>query len=536
MIRARIAALLVAAGAGSVGTPGAQAAALEPGIQVTIPACGPQTIWCAGRCVDPALDPRHCGSCGQVCPPEHGCLDGTCRLRCPAGQLACGERCVDPLVDRVFCGASGDCSAANAGRSCALGELCASGSCLLECPEGTLACSGRCIDPLSNRAFCGAVADCAGPNLGVRCGRGELCLAGLCQVECKAGLVLCDGRCVEPLADPTHCGASGDCAGARAGALCPAGQQCLAGKCQASCAEPQLACGELCVDPRHDPDHCGACAQGCPSFPNAAEVCVASRCSSACLAGFLDCNRDAADGCETDTTADPRNCGGCDRACTVANGTPACVAAACAIGACAKGFGDCDGALQSGCETATSTSSSHCGACGHACAAGEGCIDGRCTSLYWASGVQQQVPVRDLFGWTRCHSGTYAESVNLSGLLARCKKPRLLLACRRSRAPSFTLLAMGPREEVLFECGAKQDCTRQSNGVGWYFNADSSWGFAPGGLSVHRISCDYNLGAQPAADLRMCWHTEGGKLGSGFRCGDNAMGDGDWVREIWQAD
>ena len=34
-----------------------------------------------------------------------------------------------------------------------------------------------------------------------------------------------------------------------------------------------------------------------------------------CIAPWLDCNHDLADGCETDTNADPANCGTCGAAC-----------------------------------------------------------------------------------------------------------------------------------------------------------------------------------------------------------------------------
>ncbi|MCS6800259.1 MAG: MopE-related protein, partial [Myxococcota bacterium] len=34
---------------------------------------------CDGTCVDPRLDERHCGRCGNACPPTDLCVDGACR-------------------------------------------------------------------------------------------------------------------------------------------------------------------------------------------------------------------------------------------------------------------------------------------------------------------------------------------------------------------------------------------------------------------------------------------------------------------------
>lgn len=45
---------------------------------------------------------------------------------------------------------------------------------------------------------------------------------------------------------------------------------------------------------------------------------------------------------------------------------------------CTNGTADCDGKKLNGCETSTSTSSTHCGACGQACAGDEICVNGAC--------------------------------------------------------------------------------------------------------------------------------------------------------------
>jgi hypothetical protein len=76
------------------------------------------------------------------------------------------------------------------------------------------------------------------------------------------------------------------------------------------------------------------------------------------------------DGTCVDTSTDPHHCGGCENDCSVlahVTGAVTCTAGACVLtGACAAGFGDCDGDANNGCETSL-TDAAHCGACGIAC-------------------------------------------------------------------------------------------------------------------------------------------------------------------------
>jgi hypothetical protein len=154
------------------------------------------------------------------------------------------------------------------------------------------------------------------------------------------------------------------------------------------------------------------------------------------------------------------------------------------------------------------------------------------------AGVQQNVDPSMLAGWSHCWSGVYSDSQPpLSTILAQCDKAKLLMACRPVGAAPYTLLAMAPRADVLFDCGTQSNCTKQSNGVGWYYDESWSWGFAPGGLPVNRNSCDYNDGSQIQPELRMCWHTGGNSINSGYRCGSNDLnGAADWERVVYEAD
>ncbi len=52
---------------------------------------------------------------------------------------------------------------------------------------------------------------------------------------CSAGQVRCDGTCIDPMSDPMHCGAGGNCAGDNAGMACDASSTCEQGACVSSC-------------------------------------------------------------------------------------------------------------------------------------------------------------------------------------------------------------------------------------------------------------------------------------------------------------
>jgi hypothetical protein len=164
-------------------------------------------------------------------------------------------------------------------------------------------------------------------------------------------------------------------------------------------------------------------------------------------------------------------------------------------------------------------------------AAGCGGNDSDC--LFWQSGVLQNVAPATLTGWSQCYSDTYNVSLQgvLPNVLQMCSKNKLLLACAPVNAPKYTLVAMGLRSDVLFDCGSGSNCTHQANGVGWYYSNNWSWGFANAGDQVQRNECDVAAGP-----LRLCWHTVNGA--GGYRCCDTTglNGDASWKRYVYQAD
>lgn len=119
---------------------------------------------------------------------------------------------------------------------------------------------------------------------------------------------------------------------------------------------PQYGCGS---------DACHECA-----LPNAEARCANSgSCSiAACKDAYSDCNGEGGDGCEVDTGRDEENCGACANACDGENAVMACSSGVCTVVLCLEGFGDCDGRASNGCETDVSADPSHCGGCDQPCA------------------------------------------------------------------------------------------------------------------------------------------------------------------------
>lgn len=199
--------------------------------------CSAGTVRCGASCIDPLSNPEFCGAdatCSMFtrCMPGQSCVNGACRANCPPGNIFCMDRCVDPSNNPQFCGARDNCTGANAGTMCSSAQVCAGGTCQSACPSGTIDCGGSCVDPLSNRMFCGASGNCMGSNAGRACGAGEVCVNRVCTAGgCATGTVRCGDSCIDPLTNRSFCGARGDCNGMNAGARCAATEQCLNGSC-----------------------------------------------------------------------------------------------------------------------------------------------------------------------------------------------------------------------------------------------------------------------------------------------------------------
>ena len=237
-------------------------------------ACGMGLVDCGGNCIDPTTNEQYCGAgpdcspAGTACAAGLTCLNSACV--CPTGLLLCDGTCIDPETDNLWCGATGNCQGVNQGQICQSGHICTGGNCDVTCAPTQALCggvvNGTCIDPETSPLYCGAtVGSCANP--GEDCtstaqgfGPGWVCSGGpspLCILSCQAGLVDCSGAatgnvqtCIDPMTDPSFCGATANPGDGGVGSATSCGQgftsagdncaeapygpgfSCVGGKCQ----------------------------------------------------------------------------------------------------------------------------------------------------------------------------------------------------------------------------------------------------------------------------------------------------------------
>ncbi len=346
----------------------------------------PAILVCGTQCVDPVLDPDHCGAGGRcdrdspgapdfagfVCNVGAGqtCQGGICA--CPhAGDVVCGGTCIDPATSNGNCGANGSCSSPTEGSGNYQGvacdtnalQACSGGVC--GCVPGAVVCAedgnpNHCIDPMTSSQFCGADSSCGGYQDCTLEGPGEGCVKGVCTECTGGGYLYCDGTCVAPTST-THCGATGNCIGATPGAANYVGAACGPGY---ACTSPSEDETQSCQSNLYG---CGVTEVGGP--PPEAEVDACNACALAfcdCLSG-LTCGAAATDG---------------------GTGTACCATGqVCADGECVPPCTTPQIACGGACVD-PSTSTTNCGATapcsaspGVQCAAGQGCTNGACVPV-----------------------------------------------------------------------------------------------------------------------------------------------------------
>jgi hypothetical protein len=332
----------------------------------------------------------NCGACGSSCSVANGsstCTSGTCQVAtCNAGFSDCdgnpANGCETPLNTLDHCGACGSsCSVRNGAASCA------TGSCqVATCNAGFSDCNGNpadgCEAALNTLDHCGA----CGSSCSVANGAAS-CESGSCQVAtCNAGFSDCDGNpangCETRLDTNDNCGACGSACSVANGAASCGGGTCQVAACNTGFSNCNGLASDGCEADLRTTDHCGACGNACAPVPNGTNSCANGQCAIAtCNAGFGDCNNQYADGCESSTSTSTEHCGACGASCpAVQNGTGTCTGGQCAIASCQAGFANCNGQLVDGCETPLSAVGS-CGACGNVCSlpnANEACVSGTC--------------------------------------------------------------------------------------------------------------------------------------------------------------
>lgn len=312
---------------------------------------------------DLRVDIDNCGACGMACPSAqlgasretYACVEGRCALACNA---AWGTMDCDHAPDN---GCETDSSNDNCG---ACGKTCTDPAkpCVARTLFGDFECG--CADPLIACDYFGIMFVCKDPttdddncagcnNACPKDGGGGLpqppntyygCFESKCgALKCSANYGDCDADldngCETPLVSDDNCGSCG--------AACEAGQKCrlnTMGIPMCMCPDGMTFCeagcvGETCIgecrDLATDANNCGSCGHVCVDVGTATSqgVCEFGTCSRKCDQGRADCNGNAADECEIDTESDPRNCGGCGKACDAIAGQ-ACVRGRCVVEPC----------------------------------------------------------------------------------------------------------------------------------------------------------------------------------------------------------
>ena len=192
--------------------------------------------------------------------------------------------------------------------------------------------------------------------------------------------------------------------------------------------------------------------------------------------------------------------------------------------------------IRRGCEANLQSDAGNCGNCGNVCPQNlPSCYQGQCNPLYIFSGVQQNLPIAQLAGWTECHKETYANNATPVATILnnKCTRRRLLIACRKTGDANLQVAAMADRGDVIFDTGKVANAFHEANGVRFYFSDSYSWGFVGKGDTPQRNSCDTG-NVNPA--LRMCWHTSSLKISSGYRCGATTVSGNTYERLVYTAD
>ena len=165
----------------------------------------------------------------------------------------------------------------------------------------------------------------------------------------------CGEACVDFLNDPENCGSCGN--------VCGDDTCCTGGVCASLCGEGQTLCDGQCADLANDSANCGACGNVCPD----GSCCSDGACASVCGEGDTYCGNGEC----ADLANDSANCGACGNACAA----DACCTDGVCVSVCGEGQVFCDGQCVD-----LSSDSDNCGACGNSCGGTGCCVDGSCTT------------------------------------------------------------------------------------------------------------------------------------------------------------
>lgn len=137
-----------------------------------------------------------------------------------------------------------------------------------------------------------------------------------------------------------------------------------------SCGAQEKLCAGSCVPLDQPQTGCAAPACDPCALSHASATCAAGACAvGSCNGAFLDCDNQAPNGCETDSSSDPAHCGTCANACPSGF--------VCQNGGCkCDNNGDCDAGGSSFSCISSGQNAGHCKCAGTTCAVGQVCLAG----------------------------------------------------------------------------------------------------------------------------------------------------------------
>jgi hypothetical protein len=346
--------------------------------------------------VNLGTDSANCSACGNACKPPANSVAICQAGKCSAGACAKGfgdcnndkkDGCeVDLQKDSANCGVCGvKCPMVPNGAGACVAGFCGVGACEVgyaDCDASSFdGCESKLDSDVANCGACGAA--CPMPANGTPKCENSTCLVATCNAgydDCNK--VASDGCEIYLPSSVQNCGACGNlcdtyphstpsCAGSQCGiASCDQGYAHCFGDVTNGC-ETNLT---------NDLNHCGKCETICPAIAQGTGTCAKGLCAIlSCNANYADCDGNIANGCETLTLSDAKNCGSCNTQCSnPPNGSAECNNGQCGLGTCDAGYADCDNNPQNGCEKDVLADPLNCGGCGIVCGSGQ-CANGACT-------------------------------------------------------------------------------------------------------------------------------------------------------------